>query len=143
LREDFRRRAFAAVILANACAMIALALARDEAPIIWRGLTQSSMGWTLIGTEAVLVALTLFCLIKREAAGARHIGMASVVVLIIGWAYAQYPFLLAPEISIYNSAAPGWSLRYLVAVLASAAILFPFLYYVYRLFKGGLTLRKV
>lgn len=142
LREDFRRRAFGAVIVANGCAMVALALSRHHAPLIWRGLTGTVAGWTLIGLESMLVILTLFCLLRREAGGARHIGMAAVVVLLIGWAYAQYPFLLVPDVSIYNSAAPDWSLRYLVAVLLLAGILFPSLYYVYRLFKGGLTLRK-
>jgi cytochrome d ubiquinol oxidase subunit II len=51
---------------------------------------------------------------------------------------AQDPYLIAPDVTIYNSAAPAITLRLVWwALLAGSALLFPSLYYLFRVFKRG------
>jgi cytochrome d ubiquinol oxidase subunit II len=58
------------------------------------------------------------------------------VVMLWGWALAQFPFLVEPHMTI-GDAAPPPTLRVLVhSLLLGSMVLFPLLYYLYRIFKG-------
>ena len=61
---------------------------------------------------------------------------AQATCILLGWAAAQYPWLVVPEFTIANSAAPASVLRpLLVALGVGAAVLVPSLYYLLRVFK--------
>jgi cytochrome d ubiquinol oxidase subunit II len=50
---------------------------------------------------------------------------------------AQYPRLITPDITIFNAAAPEITLRLLTyALVAGAIVLFPSLFFLFRVFKG-------
>ena len=53
-----------------------------------------------------------------------------------GWALSQFPFLVEPHLTI-SHAAPPPTLRLLsVTLVVGSIVLFPLLYYLYRIFKG-------
>jgi cytochrome d ubiquinol oxidase subunit II len=63
--------------------------------------------------------------------------MAEVTLILAGWSLAQYPNLVTPDITIFNSAAPEITLRLLTyALFAGAVVLFPSLFFLFRIFKG-------
>jgi len=67
---------------------------------------------------------------------ARGCAAACVFALCLGWGMGQYPFLIYPEISIANSAAPHQTLKYLlIALIAGGALLFPSLVALFWIFK--------
>ena len=54
-----------------------------------------------------------------------------------GWAVAQFPYIVEPDITIQSAAAPRETLRLLVVALgAGALVLFPSFFYLFRVFKG-------
>lgn len=56
--------------------------------------------------------------------------------MLWGWAMSQFPYLVEPNVTIYDAAPPP-TLRLLILSLAGGSVvLFPLLFYLYRLFKG-------
>jgi cytochrome d ubiquinol oxidase subunit II len=61
-----------------------------------------------------------------------------VSLILWGWAAAQFPYLVEPNITIQDAAAPRITLNLLLAALAvGAVVLVPSLYVLFRVFKGG------
>ena len=59
------------------------------------------------------------------------------------WGLAQYPYLVPPDLTIFNSAAPEITLQYiLVALFLGGFFLFPSLFYLFRIFKGDSLFRQ-
>ena len=57
-------------------------------------------------------------------------------MILLGWAFAQYPNLVEPEITISSMAAPRITLQLLLgALIAGALLLFPSYYYLFKIFK--------
>ena len=74
---------------------------------------------------------------KRRYRLARVLAMAQITFIIAGWGLAQFPYLMGPDLTFTNSAAPDSVLRALVnALIAGAVLLFPSLWYLYRIFKN-------
>jgi len=56
---------------------------------------------------------------------------------LLGWAFAQYPHIVEPNITIASAAAPYETLQLLLAALiAGVILLFPSYYYLFRIFKS-------
>jgi cytochrome bd ubiquinol oxidase subunit II len=63
---------------------------------------------------------------------------AQVSLIVWGWALAQYPYLVPPDLTIRGAAAPQATLRLiLVALGLGAVVLLPSLVYLFRVFKAG------
>ena len=138
LREDFRRRALWAGTASAIFAAIDLYLARVDAPLLWTALTVGNlaMAFRLGATVAGLVALA--SLWRRRYRMARIAAVVEVSLIIWGWALGQFPFLVPPDLTVSNSAAPPATLRLLaVALLAGLAVLAPSLRYLFKIFKAG------
>ncbi|MFI5337285.1 MAG: cytochrome d ubiquinol oxidase subunit II, partial [Opitutales bacterium] len=74
----------------------------------------------------------------RRFAVARAAAVGQVTLILAGWGLAQYPYLITPDLTVANTAAPEVTLRLLVLALAAGAlILLPSLVFLFRLFKGG------
>ena len=59
-----------------------------------------------------------------------------MTLILSGWALAQYPALIVPDLTIENSVAPLYTLQLLVITLsAGAVVLLPSLGYLYYIFK--------
>lgn len=136
LREDFRRRALAAGITVLFVAGLVLLLSRG-APLVRDGLMFAPWAVPLRLLTAATAVTALVALRWRRWRIARVAAAAQVSLILWGWALGQYPYLLPPSLSIADAAAPAVTLRLVVGALGvGAAVLFPSLYYLFRVFKG-------
>jgi cytochrome bd ubiquinol oxidase subunit II len=51
-----------------------------------------------------------------------RLSQAQVSLIILGWALAQFPYLVEPDITIYSAAAPRTTLQFLIAALAAGVL---------------------
>jgi cytochrome d ubiquinol oxidase subunit II len=59
-----------------------------------------------------------------------------VTLVILGWGLAQYPYMVAPEVTIEAAKAPDLTLELVVYTLAGGSvILLPSLWALFRIFK--------
>ncbi len=137
LQNDFRIRALIAAVAVGILALIVLLLASTGAPRVFAGISRS---WWAIGLHlitAIFAVVAFLTLYLRKYQLARFFAAAQVSMILIGWAFAQFPYLVEPNITIYNSAAPKATLRLLLgALFAGAIVLFPSYYYLLRVFKS-------
>jgi cytochrome d ubiquinol oxidase subunit II len=137
VRDDFRVRALAAGIAVGAIAGIVLLLSIHGAPRIWVGLTERAWTWPLIWVTSIFAIAALYALWMRRYAIARVCAAGQVALILWGWAFAQFPYLLEPDLDIYNAAAPPITLHILAGALtAGAFILFPSYRYLMLVFKS-------
>jgi cytochrome d ubiquinol oxidase subunit II len=137
LREDFRKRALAAGIAVFFASGLALLLSQRTAPLVHAGLMASVWALPLhlaTGAAAILVLLALWFRWFRLA----RIAVGLQVSLIFwGWALAQYPLLVPPDLTITNSAAPHSTLRLtLLTLIGGGVLLLPSLWYLFQIFKS-------
>jgi cytochrome d ubiquinol oxidase subunit II len=137
LQGDFRLRAFVAGIGVFVAAMFALVIARRDVPLVWRGLTGSTWapGYQLV--VGALALLTFAALWQRRYRIARLAAPFQAVLILGGWALCQYPYLLPPDLTIADAAAPDVTLNLVLAALALGfVVLVPSLIYLFRVFKS-------
>ena len=142
LREDFRLRALASAAAVGVMALAVFLLSANGAPVIRERLSQSCQScwwtWPLQIATAVFAIGAIRALWTRRFRMARFCAAAQVTLILWGWGAAQYPYLVAPDLTIYNSAAPAITLRLVWwALLAGSVLLFPSFYYLFRVFKGS------
>jgi cytochrome d ubiquinol oxidase subunit II len=136
LREDFRRRALAAGMAVALMALVSFILAERGAPTIRHGLSRE--WWSIPFQFATgVISLSAFGAVwMRRYRLARVLAMGQITFIIAGWGLAQFPFLIGPDLTFANSSAPDSVLSALVKALAAGAVLlFPSLWYLYRIFK--------
>ena len=138
LREDFRRRGLWSSVVAAIVAAMSLYLARADAPLVWSELTEGSVA-TLVRVLAAVSALAaMACLWRRRYRWARVAAATEVSLILWGWALGQFPYLVPPDLTVDNSAAPAATLRLLtIALIAGIALLIPSLRYLFKVFKAG------
>jgi cytochrome d ubiquinol oxidase subunit II len=137
LQEDFRLRALIAGIAVGILALTVFILAGTGAPTVRAGISRSWWALVLHLVTAVF-AIGAFCsLWVRKYRLARICAAAQATLILSGWAVAQFPYLIEPNITIYSAAAPRSTLQLLIIALAAGVlILFPSYYYLFRIFKG-------
>ena len=137
LQEDFRVRAFIAAVSVGAMAGISFLLSTKGAPSIRQGLGNSV--WSIpfhILTGAVAVC-AIWSIWRRYFQLARVLVPIQVVLIIFGWGLAQFPYIVAPNLTFSNTAAPDSVLRpVLIVVIIGGIILAPAFWYLYAVFKG-------
>jgi cytochrome d ubiquinol oxidase subunit II len=136
LREDFRRRALGAGLVVAAMALVSFILSAGGAPLIRAGLARAwwSIPFQILTGVASLGAMAAVA--ARRYRAARVLAVAQVVLILCGWGFAQFPFLVEPDLTFTNAAAPANVLRFLLGALAAGAVLlFPSLWYLLRVFK--------
>lgn len=140
LREEFRRRALAASFAVFAIALTDLFLAGVGAPRLWRALTTGTVALLLHVATGVAASLAVAALWRRRYVAARIAAAAQVSLILWGWALGQFPYLVPPDLSIGQTAAPRITLQLLVAaLLVGLLVLIPSLRYLFRVFKGEQT----
>jgi cytochrome bd ubiquinol oxidase subunit II len=128
LQGDFRQRALVFGVLLLVMAGLALALAPH------RNIVDHRVG-ALMGVAA---AAAFWALWRRRYRVARVAAAAQVALILWGWAVAQYPYMLPPDLTIAGAAAPKITLELVLAALGVGAIvLFPSLYYLFKVFKSA------
>ncbi len=137
LREDFRGRALTAGVAVGVAAGLALLVARPGAPLMRHGLVGSA--WALpfqVATGLAAVA-ALAALWTRRYRLARAAAALQVSLILWGWVASQYPYLIPPDLTIADVAAPPATLHLVLpALVLGAAVLVPSLVYLFRVFKA-------
>jgi cytochrome bd ubiquinol oxidase subunit II len=136
LQDHFRLRAIWAQIALILLAIIVFITSKNGAPLMYRGLTNwwapIALGWTILSAIVAFLALWF-----RTFYLARTAAVAQVTFVLVGWALAQFPHLVTPDITIHNAAAPESTLKLLLLALGAGAVaLLPSLLYLFQIFKG-------
>ncbi len=138
LVEDFRRNALAAGVAVFLASGLVLLLSFGQAPLIPEGLVGSAWALPLhiaTGLSAVGVFAALWV---RRFALARLLAGLQVSCIFWGWTASQYPYLVPPDLTIANAAAPDITLKITLWALAGGTlVLAPSLIYLFRVFKSG------
>jgi cytochrome d ubiquinol oxidase subunit II len=134
LADSFRLRALLTAALTGVGGIAGLFVLRADAPLLFDGLTGRAAPVVALSVVAGLAALWL--LATRRYAPARLASALAVAAILAGWAVAQYPYVLVPEVTIEEAATGRATLvAMLVALLGGAVLLVPALVYLYLLFQ--------
>jgi cytochrome bd ubiquinol oxidase subunit II len=137
LVEAFRVRALGSGVVAGALAIAGLAVVNSEAPRLYDGLT-SGMGLACVIASALAGVATLALEWRERFEPARYTAAAAVGAIVAGWGFAQEPYLLPPQLTLEEAAAPDATLTALViAAIAGMALLVPALIWLFRLALSG------
>lgn len=138
LQEDFRRRALIAALSVGAMAGLSFILSADGAPTIRRGLGSASWSIPFQVLTGVVALWAIWTIWKRQFRLARLLVPIQVTLIIFGWGLAQYPYLVTPDLTFSNTAAPDTVLRPVLIVLSVGIVLLvPAFWYLYTVFKGA------
>jgi cytochrome d ubiquinol oxidase subunit II len=137
MQDSFRRRAFlGAVAIAIAEVLCGLALEHNGGPFHGR-LTGAPLARALQGIGGLALVVSCVALAARRYRLARAAAIALATLIFAGWAYAQYPYLVAPHLTISSAAAPPATQHFLIAASAAGMVLLiPSLYFLLRVFKS-------
>ena len=136
MEEAFRRRALASGVVAGAVAALGLLVVRSEAPELWHGML--SRAWPFVVVSAIGGILALGSVARRRYGLARAGAVVAVVGVVAGWGVAQWPYLIVPDVTASEAAAPASALRPLVIGFAIGSVLLaPSLFVLFRVFKAG------
>jgi cytochrome d ubiquinol oxidase subunit II len=137
LQEDFRMRAIMSGVAVGLLALMVFILAKTGAPTVRAGISRS---WWALGLHlltAIFATGAFVTLWIRRYRVARVCAAAQVTLILLGWAFAQFPHLVEPDLTISSAAAPQITLELLLGALAAGALLlFPSYYYLFRIFKA-------
>ncbi len=136
LGEDFRRRALGAGVVAGALAWLTLVTARSGAPYLYQALLRSSWAVPFQLASALLALGSLVAIWQRWFHSARVLVIAQTSIVIWGWAAAQFPYLVVPDLTLATAAAEPSVLRPLLLVLGvGCVVLAPGFVYLFKVFK--------
>ena len=137
LANDFRRRALTGGV---AVACLALGVFWASNAEVRDGLTRSFWALPLHVVTGACAALAFVFLYTGAFRRARVAAAAQVSCIVWGWVFAQYPFLIRPDVTVQSAAAPAATLRLLVVLLGTGAlVLFPALAYLFSVFDPAST----
>ena len=137
LVDRFRVRALGSGAAAGALAVAGLVIANSEAPRLYDGLT-SGDGLACVIVSALAGVVTLWLEWRERFEVARYTAATAVAAIVAGWALAQEPYLLPPDLTVHEAAAPDATLLALViAASAGLVLLVPALAWLFRLALSG------
>lgn len=136
LNTLFRRRAVGSWCVVIGLGGLALCLAKTGAPEIYQGLVGTALGRAAVAFTVGVHVAGLWCLLSGRDWSARFLAASGAVAMLWGWAMSQFPFLVEPSVTIYDAAPAATLELLLLSLIGGSVLLFPFLVYLYRLFKG-------
>lgn len=137
LQEDFRRRALLAAVALGGFAFLVALLAGEHAPYLREELFASWWSWPLQIATGITAVGAIAALLTRWFFLARTLGVIQVALILVGWGASMSPYLVVDDVRHDEAAAPDITLQLMLGALAVGSfILFPSLYYLYRIFKG-------
>jgi len=141
LREDFRRRALGAGVATGLVAWATLSLAKRGAPQVWESLSSSPWAFTFQAVTALSALGTMGALWRRRFQLARVLVILQVVLILAGWALSHGalsldPYLVVPDLTFKEAAAPESVLRAVLITLGIGSLLLgPAFLFLYSVFK--------
>jgi cytochrome bd ubiquinol oxidase subunit II len=113
-----------------------LGLSLLGAPLMGRALTRAPWAPALHLAAGAAAVTAIWALWGRRYRLARVAAAGQVSLILWGWALAQYPYLIPPDLTIRAAAAPRITLILILwALTAGGLVLFPSLVYLLRVFK--------
>src|SRR6185369_10363618 len=107
---------------------------RADAPLLFDGLVGRALPVLVVSVVAGLASIVL--LVVRRYGLARITSSVAVATILIGWAVAQYPYLLLPYLTIEDAAGSRSTLVAMTVVLVlGSLVLVPALVYMFVLFS--------
>jgi cytochrome d ubiquinol oxidase subunit II len=132
--EAMRVRALVSGVATGALALIVYLLA-GSAPHVQTALTESAWAWPLHALTGAAAVAALWLLWTRRFWAARTAAVLQAIGILWGWALAQYPYLVRPDIRFDAAGAPRSVMVMFIWILAAGAVvLIPSLVYLFRLF---------
>ncbi len=136
LKDDFRIRGLWAALFVGVCAAVSIALAAYDAPLIWDTLIASVWAIPFQVATGIAAIVAIWGLWSRRFRMARLAAMTQVGAIVVGWALGQYPYLVYPDLTIHNTAAPvSVLIPVTVALGVGLVLLIPAFFFLYRVFK--------
>ena len=136
LLDDFRRRAMGTVAVVGIFAWAALYASVEHAPAVRSALTDpspSALGLHVATGAAAIGAWA--ALAFRRWRLARVLVVLQTAGILLGWALAQGPFLVVPDLTFAAAAAPEPVIRAVLLTFGVGALfLIPALVWLYRMF---------
>ena len=122
LRDAFRSRALGAAAMTIAFCLLALLLAKEGAPLMFDRLTDEpwSIPFHIFTATSAIGAIR--ALLRRSFRVARILVIGQTLFLAVGWGAAQYPHVVKPQLTFFNTAASDTALLSLVLAMAVAAV---------------------
>jgi cytochrome d ubiquinol oxidase subunit II len=137
LASAFRVRALIAGVLSGAVSIGGLLVLRSDARPLFDGLT-SGGGLAMVIVSAAFGLVTLALVWTRRYGLARWASAAAVIAIVVGWAVAQRPYFLPPDLELDQAAASDATLQATIIVVAIAVVILgPSLWFLYRLVLRG------
>jgi cytochrome bd ubiquinol oxidase subunit II len=137
LVRAFRARALGSGVASGVVALGGLLVLRSDARDLFDGLT-SGTGLVMVLVSGAAGAATLAFVWTERYGLARVTASAAVAAIVVGWALAQNPYLLPPDLKLDDAAASDATLSAVVISMAiGMVILAPSLWFLYRLVLRG------
>ena len=137
LQSDFRTRALTSGVISIILAACTYIMAGGSAHGIKDGLWSNPYAWLVEIGAGIATIVAFHALWSRYFLRARIAAAAQVTFILLGWGIAQFPYLVRPEITIYNGASPRPVLSSLtIAVTIGAVVLLPSLALLFYVFKS-------
>jgi cytochrome d ubiquinol oxidase subunit II len=137
LVRAFRARALVTGVIAGGIALAGLLVVRSDARDLFDDLIS---GWALVCVLASAAGgvATIALVWAGRFGPARATAAMSVAAILIGWALAQDPYLLPPDLTLDEAAAPDATLSaVLIGLGIGLVVLAPSLVLLYRLVLSG------
>ncbi len=136
LKDDFRSRALQAAVCVFVAGSITIVAARDEAPLVYEGLTSGRVAFGMHTVTAIAGLVGVWALWRRRWLAAVIAAAAQASFLLWGWAWSQFPWLVPPSHTITELAAPRITQQLILGVLGvGTIILLPSFVYLFWIFK--------
>jgi cytochrome bd ubiquinol oxidase subunit II len=100
----------------------------------WR--PRSWWTWPLQLATGAAALGALAAIVTRRYRVARVLAAGQATLILAGWALAQRPYLIAPDVTIHGAASPPQTLSVMLIIVAlGGLLLIPSLYVMFRVFR--------
>lgn len=136
LQADFRKRALLAGTAVVGLSVLTLPLLYLEAEHLWNGLI-SIQAAPVVTIGVIAALLSGWALLNSRFQLARIATVMQVAFLLTGWGLAQRPYLIYPDVTLSEAAAPAATLKFVLYSLPfGMGLLLPSLWFLFRVFKS-------
>jgi len=111
LQDDFRRRALWSGLALAPIALVVFLTSRGGAPAMYHELT-ALVGAGAAGVDESFCQRGIDCPLAATLRGRKAGCDGQVTFILLGWGLAQYPNLVAPDVTVTGAAAPEFTLPY-------------------------------
>lgn len=121
LTEDLRKKSLISGSVTGVISLLGVSILATDAPTLFEGLTGRGAPEILIA--AVAGSFTMVMLAQGYTRRARFGAVIAVATVVIGWGFAQYPWLLVDNVTIAEGAGHPATLTALLIASALAAVI--------------------